>query len=360
MQQNSPYFKSSQVIRLFFLFLSFNRPFLIFLMEKILIIQTAFIGDVILATVVIEKLKAHFPLAKIDFLVRKGNESLLQGHPLLNEVLIWNKKENKKKNLLRMIFQIRKKKYDVLINLQRYFSTGLLTVFSNAKKTIGFDKNPLSMFFHQSIKHQFEIGTHEVNRNLSLIKKLTDSQFIRPKLYPQEGDFESVLLYKKKPYICIAPTSVWFTKQWHESKWIELLNQIDEKYKIFLLGSPQDMIVCERIKNESSNTHIEILAGKLTLLESAALMRDAVMNYVNDSAPMHLASAMNAPTCVIYCSTVPSFGYGPLAENAHIIQLEEALPCRPCGIHGHKSCPQKHFKCAMNIEIRTLLKALET
>src|ERR1700759_3583395 len=122
-------------------------------MQKFLIIQTAFIGDVVLATVIIEKLHANFPDAQIDFLLRKGNEGLLLNHPYLNEVLIWNKKKDKTKNLFKLIRAIRKKKYDKVINVQRFFSTGLVTVLSDAKEKIGFDKIPLSFLFDKKVNH---------------------------------------------------------------------------------------------------------------------------------------------------------------------------------------------------------------
>jgi len=88
-------------------------------------------------------------------------------------------------------------------------------------------------------------------------------------------------------------------------------------------------------------------------------MKDAVMNYVNDSAPMHFASAMNAPVTAVYCSTVPSFGYGPLSDERHIVEVKEALSCRPCGLHGYKACPLQHFKCAMDITDEQLLQTLK-
>ena len=162
-------------------------------MQKFLIIQTAFIGDVVLATVLIEKLHADFPDAQIDFLLRKGNEGLLQNHPYLNEVLIWNKKENKTKNLFALIRIIQKNKYDKVINVQRFFSTGLITALSKAKEKIGFDKNPLSFLFDKKVKHV--IGTkenpvHEVQRNLSLIKHFTSDKPATVKLYPSKDDYE--------------------------------------------------------------------------------------------------------------------------------------------------------------------------
>jgi heptosyltransferase-2 len=319
--------------------------------QKILIIQTAFIGDVILATALIEKIKAHFSEAEIDFLLRKGNESLLLGHPKLRNVLIWNKKEAKQKNLYRLIQQVRQENYDVVINVQRHLSTGLLTAFSGAKMSIGFQKNPLSFLFTRQIAHLFGDGTHEVERNQSLIKSFTDDQASKPKLYPSEGDFEQVRLYKRNRYVCIAPASVWFTKQYPREKWAELCNHLPKETTIYLLGAASDQGLCEWIKTNSEHPDIQILAGKISLLASAALMKDAVMNYVNDSAPMHLASAMNAPTSAVYCSTVPAFGYGPLADESKIIETSEPLPCRPCGNHGAKTCPEGHFKCAMGIKV---------
>src|SRR4030095_4959348 len=106
---------------------------------KFLIIQTAFIGDVVLATSLVENIRAAFPDAEIDFLVRLGNESLLKGHPYIRKVLIWNKKEKKMQHLFRMLNFIRKEKYDKVINVQRYAATGILTAFSGAKSKIGFD-----------------------------------------------------------------------------------------------------------------------------------------------------------------------------------------------------------------------------
>src|SRR5258706_11285099 len=154
-------------------------------MQKFLIIQTAFIGDVVLATVIIEKLHADFPNAQIDFLLRKGNESLLTGHPYLNEILAWDKKQGKTKNLFKLIQIVRKKKYDRLINVQRFFSTGLITAFSGAKEKIGFDKNPLSFLFDKKVKHIIgtkENAVHEVQRNLALVKHFTGNVPVTVKL----------------------------------------------------------------------------------------------------------------------------------------------------------------------------------
>ncbi len=327
-------------------------------LQSFLIIQTAFIGDVILATGLIEKLHQHYPNASIDFLLRKGNEGLLVGHPLLRNVLIWDKKESKISNLFKLIGQIRRTHYDCVVDVHRFASSGLITAFSGSKLKIGFDKNPISFAFTKKIKHQ--IGNlHEVQRNHQLIESITDSNFARPKLYPAEKDFDKVKSFQTKPYLCVAPTSVWFTKQFPVEKWIEFIKAISNtRGKIYLLGAPSDHSICESIRLASANANAINVAGKFSFLESAALMKNAAMNFVNDSAPMHLASAMNAPVTAIFCSTVPSFGFGPLSDQSIIIETKEKLDCRPCGLHGFKACPKGHFKCAYSIENEELINSL--
>ena len=324
-------------------------------MKKILVIQTAFIGDVVLATALIEKLHAFFPDARIDFLVRKGNETLLTGHPFLHEVLIWDKREHKLRNLYRLIRRIRQTKYDIVINVQRFAATGLLTVFSGADQTIGFDKNPLSFLFTKKIPHI--VGNrHEIERNQSLIAALTDSQPAKPRLYPSQGDEEKVNPYKTKPYITISPASVWFTKQYPKEKWSAFLQQIPQEYTAYLLGAPSDKELCEAIK--AAHPKATNLSGALTFLQSTALMKEADMNYVNDSAPMHFASAVNAPVTAVYCSTIPAFGFGPLSDKRFIVEIGQPLDCRPCGLHGYRTCPKGHFHCAWGIEDAQLLETL--
>ncbi len=319
-----------------------------------MVIQTAFIGDVILATPLIEKLGKFFPRLEIDVMVRKGNESLLENNPHIHEVIIWNKKKQKIKNLWKILKETRKKRYDILINLQRFTSTGLFTIFSRAQYTIGFRKNPFSFLFSFRADHKIGSGRHEVERNIDLIEHITDDEFIRPALYPSKNDFYAVAEYKLHPYICIAPTSVWFTKQFPAEQWVELIRHYIADYKIYLLGGPDDKKACEEIKDECQSSNIYNLAGELSFLQTAALMKNASRNFVNDSAPLHIASAMNAPTTGVFCSTIPDFGFGPLAKNSDIVETSLDLNCRPCGLHGYKKCPEGHFKCAKSIRLEQL------
>jgi len=330
-------------------------------MRSILVIQTAFIGDVVLATALLESIHQTYPNAKLDIAVRKGNETLFKNHPYINQVLIWDKQNNKYQHLFQLLFQIRKNKYAIVINLQRYAATGFLTAFSGADKTIGFNKNPFHLFFTESIPHQMNTdgeGGHETERNHQLIKSFCNTLVSKPALYPNKSDADFIEQRQDRKYICIAPSSVWFTKQFPSDKWIEMIKLVPSSFNIFLLGASSDIELCDRIIAESNNRQCFNLAGKCSFLQSSALMKNATMNYVNDSAPMHFCSAVNAPVTVIYCSTIPAFGYGPLSSSSTIIETPLVLECRPCGLHGKSACPLNHFNCANSIEVKQLVAPL--
>lgn len=324
-------------------------------MKQFLVIQTAFLGDAVLVTSILEKLHAHYPDAAIDLVVRKGNDGLFTGHPFLRKLYVWDKRTVKNRTLFTLIGELRKTEYDHIINCQRFFSTGLMTVMARGSEKVGYDKNPLSFLFTRTVKHVIGDGRHEVDRLNALIAHLTDGTRPLPRLYPAAEDRAKVSalltrhMHGLVSYVCIAPASVWFTKQWPEHKWIELVKALPGDRQVFLIGAPGDAALAQRII-AASGRGVD-LTRELKLLESAALLGGAVMTYVNDSAPLHIASAMNAPVTAIFCSTVPAFGFGPLRANGRIVEITEKLDCRPCGLHGHKACPKGHFRCAEGIGI---------
>jgi heptosyltransferase-2 len=214
----------------------------------------------------------------------------------------------------------------------------------------------MSIFFSQRVKHKIRTGEmHETQRNLLLMKGIVDNPVIQPKLYPSTDDDALTSQYKTHRYICVAPASLWFTKQFPAHKWLEFLKEVPADLYVYLLGSPADKKLCEEIISLSGHQNILNLAGKMKLLETASLMRDAAMNFVNDSAPMHLSSSVNAPTTAVFCSTITAFGFGPLSDDACVVETDVELDCRPCGLHGLAACPEKHFNCANTIDKEKLL-----
>src|SRR5690606_13829362 len=329
--------------------------------KNILIIQTAFIGYTILASHFARALKDLYPNSKIHFFLRKGNESVIEGLPTIEKTWVWDKKGGKTRNLFRLISELREIKFDMVFNLHRHFNSGLVSVFMRSPFKAGFKQNPLSAFYTRKINHQIPDprGWHEVQRNLELIPgyKISDNPKIyKPELPIKEKNREKVAAYTSGEYFVVAPASVWFTKAWSEGKYRALTEELVKQGKVYFIAAPSDKELCDRIRKDFPNT--ENLCGMLNLLDSAALMEKAKRVFVNDSAPLHLASCVNAKTTAIFCSTVPEFGYTPLADDSVVVDTGKTLSCRPCGLHGHKACPLGHYKCSEDIEIQRVLETI--
>lgn len=326
--------------------------------KKILIIQTAFIGDTILASHFARAVKETYPGSEIHFFLRKGNESVIQGLPTITKTWIWDKQGGKTRNLWKLIGELRQIKFDLVFNLHRHFNSGLVTAMMRSPVKIGFKQNPLSFAYTTKINHQIPDprGYHEVQRNLELIPGFQIDQNhkrYKPELPLAQKNFDKVAGFVNDNYFVVAPASVWFTKAWSEHKYRELTSELTKLGKVYFIGAPSDKELCDRIRKDYPNT--ENLCGQLNLLDSAALMKNARRVFVNDSAPLHLASCVNARTTAIFCSTVPAFGYTPLADDSVVVDVGDRLACRPCGLHGYKACPLGHFKCAEDIEVRAVI-----
>jgi ADP-heptose:LPS heptosyltransferase len=322
--------------------------------KKFLLIQTASIGDVILATSVLEKLHTQFPKSSIDLLIKKGCEGLFASHPYIRKLLVWDKSAGKYRSLFRLQQLVRSERYHTIVDLHRFASSGFITAFSKAQVRCGFGKNPFSVFFTIKAKHRIgkKWPVHETVRNQELIDSFAPGAPGPVKLYPRPEDEAWIRSYTDNPFVTISPLSLWFTKQFPAEKWKELLECMDPGLKVFLLGSEKEK---ERIDTIfPAKETVSNLAGKLSFLQTAALMKQAVMNFTNDSAPLHLASAMNAPVAAVFCSTIPEFGFGPLSDTSYMIQTDDDLRCRPCGLHGLRACPEKNMLCAFSIPVSKL------
>jgi heptosyltransferase-2 len=329
---------------------------------RVLIIQTASLGDVILSTSLAETLHNLSDDFEIDFLIKDGYQGLFENHPFVKEVLVWNKSHKKYKRLINLITKVRSNKYDVVLNIHRFASSGVITALSGAKVKAGFTKNPLSLFYTHKVVHNIGDNSHETQRNKEILNAVYEgAKHIdtgKPRLYPSASDFASTAQLINNKYITISPASLYFTKRLPGKKWIEFIDRLPEDLDVVLLGSKADSELCELIIKSCKKSQIINLSGRLSFLESAAVMSKAVINYVNDSAPLHIASSMNAPVVAVFCSTVPAFGFGPLSDRSYIVETTVELSCRPCGLHGYQKCPLDHFKCAETISVNQLLLPL--
>lgn len=317
---------------------------------NILIIHTAFIGDIVLSTTLVAKIKDKYPHSNIYFLTTPAGGAILKNNPKLKEIIIYDKRGKDKGffSFLKLVKNIRTKNLDICICPHRYLRSSLLASLSAAKIKIGYDIAVLSSVYNEKIK--YDTTKHEVEKLLSFIKTDKPNQRYEIELYPDNTNKKNIDSFlsekKKKKIITIAPGSKWFTKKWPEEYFqilIENLSKYDD-FLIFISGGEEEKEI-----NLKLNTKIIDLRGKISLLDLAELCRISDLVLSNDSAPLHIASAFpKTKVFGIFGPTVKKFGFFPWSKNSKVFEINN-LSCRPCAIHGGKSCPEKHFKCMREI-----------
>jgi heptosyltransferase-2 len=149
-------------------------------------------------------------------------------------------------------------------------------------------------------------------------------------------------------FVALAPGSVWATKRW--PFYSALAMALVEETRIVVVGSKDDAPLARAIRDAAGEERVIDATGRLSLLASAELISRATAIVTNDSAPLHLASAMGTPTVAIYGPTIPEFGFGPLAPQASVVQHDE-LACKPCDRHGPQRCPLGHWRCMRELSV---------
>jgi heptosyltransferase II len=322
---------------------------------KVLIIQTAFIGDVILTLPMAQVLKREVTDAKVDFMCIPTTAELLNGNPYINEVIVYNKRKGGFRGLWQIAREVKVRDYDVIISPHRSYRSSLIVYMSGCEKTISFDKSDMSSLYKTTVPYVADI--HEIQRDLRLLEPLgiKEGNIIRPELFPSNADKSKIdnLLAETgqadKGFVCIAPGSVWFTKRYPKEKLLNLLNILAERnISVFLIGGKNDTDLGDYLYENSGKGNVFNTIGKLSLLESAELIRRANLLVTNDSAPLHIGNAMGTDVIAIYGATIPGFGFYPYRKNDVIFETN-GLPCRPCSIHGGDKCPIGTFICMHNI-----------
>jgi len=335
--------------------------------KKILIIQTAFLGDVILALPMVQTIKAHLPDALVDFLCIPSTESVLQNHPAINKVIPYDKKGGDKLDkFIEVLNEIREVEYDIVISPHRFLRSALLTYYSESKVRIGFEENSLAFLLTNKVKYIKD--KHEIYRNLELVKQIPGLEYdekkvsLRPELYPSIEQKENVrhLLKHRSNLISFAPCSKWFTKQLTLDKAAEIAKiLLFRGYNVALVGGEADTAYCSELEAKLNDESIMNLCGKLSPPESYEVMTQSKALITVDSAAQHLGSASGIPIVLIYGSTDISFGFYPLTSKYKIAEIN-SLECRPCTDHGRDNCPLGHFKCMVDQSAEKIVGMMES
>jgi heptosyltransferase-2 len=336
--------------------------------KRILVIQTAFIGDVILTMPLLQVLKDFFVDAAIDIVVVPRSAEVCLTHASLNNVVAYDKRGRDRgvRGFIRMAANLRKREYDLALVPHRSLRSALLALCAGIPLRIGFAKGAGRLLFNKRIP--YDDSLHEIERNLSLLRAIGIAPPGRelPQIVPgseAEAEVDGLMTgtgwRRKQAMVAVAPGTVWNTKRWLKERFAELAGMFaEEGFRVVLVGGPEDEELCEQIRRASGSDMVVSAAGKLSLLGSAELIRRCDLVVSNDSAPLHLSVGVGTPVVAIFGATVPEFGFAPYGPHDAVVEVR-GLSCRPCSIHGGAECPIGTFDCMKGISAeRVYAKAM--
>ncbi len=333
-----------------------------------LVVQTSFLGDVVLTTPLIAELASRGP---VDVLTTPEGSTILRNSPDIRNVIVYDRREADRgiAGFARTVSRIRHAGlygsvesatrplpgvadfYSAAYMAQGSMRSALLVASTGVKKRIGFNTSEGRRLYTDRVDYRAD--RHHAERLWWLCMEGCADQpspdQIMPRLFPSADDDRAAdtlirenLGHSGRPFVAIAPGSAWGTKRW--PYYPELAVRIAERCDVVVVGGNGeaaigDMIIAQVPEGRGANA-----AGRLGILASAALIGRAAAIVCNDSAPQHLASAMNTPTVGVFGPTVPQFGFGPLARTSTVAG-NDALACRPCDRHGPQRCPLGHWRC---------------
>ncbi len=321
---------------------------------KLLLVQTGFIGDLILSTPIIEGLLEAFPGASLSVLTTPQGADLVSGDERLRSVITFDKRhgESGVSGLFRAAAKLRREAFDVAISLHKSYRTALLLRLARIPVLFGFREAALAWLYTETASRE-NLG-HEVLRNMTIFNALG----IRPERFNSRlrlglsAESRAAALAITEglcgKLVAMAPGSVWATKRWTVEGFAEVARRLTESScRVLLIGGKGDVSAGQEIE-KLAGVPITNLIGLVSLSTSAAVIERCGVLVSNDSAPLHMASAVGTPSVAVFCATVPQFGYGPWQVPHRIVQVD-GISCRPCGRHGGQTCPTGTDACRLQI-----------
>jgi lipopolysaccharide heptosyltransferase II len=322
---------------------------------SVLVIQTAFLGDVVLTTPLISLLaERHGP---VDVVTTPAAASLLDHHPAVADVIRYDKHGADRgwRSFRRLGAELRARRYERVYLPHRSMRSAVLALWSGAGERIGFADSPAALAYTTRVPRRRE--GHEVERLLDLAGLRPDESVppVSLGLAPTDLAAADAWLVRHgvgSDFVALAPGSVWATKRW--PYYAELAAGLDRTSVI--VGGTDDTELARAIVDAAGGRAVSA-AGALSLRGSAALIQRAALLVTNDSAPLHLATAVGTPVVAVFGPTVPEFGFGPRRAGDIVLGHEE-LPCRPCSRHGPPTCPLGHHRCMHDLSVAAVSAAV--
>jgi len=336
--------------------------------QKVLVLQTSFLGDTVLTLPLLSEIKRRFPSGHLSLMCGPLAAELLQDYPDIDQIIVDDKKGADKglSGMWRKGRMLKRNDYTMALTPHKSLRSALLLYLARIPYRVGFRESKGWFLFHSRVRRK--TGRHDVERTLSILHSFgieieSCQRTLRLPCTAESRDavarlLESLSIPGNKLLVGINPGSVWPTKRWSASGFAELIRLLKEKCdcEVLLFGGPEDAPVAAAIQALCDDAAIN-LAGKLDLRHLPAALSACRILVTNDSAPLHIAVACHVPTIAIFCATTPALGFYPYTANAIVVEKE--LDCRPCGTHGGRRCPLGTEDCIRLISPDRVLRAVE-
>jgi ADP-heptose:LPS heptosyltransferase len=321
---------------------------------KILVIRFSSIGDIVLTSPVLRCLKKQMPQARVHYLTKKRNADLLEANPYIDHIHLFDN------DLDATINELRKERFDLIIDLHHNLRT--LQVKRKLRvRAYSFRKLNFLKFLFASLKINLLPKMHIVDRYLDTVKHLdikNDEQGL-DYFIPEYEEFplETLPEAYKNGFIALVLGGTYFTKRLPASKYRSILDMPNKKF--ILLGGKHEKEIATEIMNWQTGNVLDYV-GKLTINQSATLIRESSLVITNDTGLMHIAAAFRKKILSVWGNTVPEFGMVPYFPDPQSEILEvKNLSCRPCSKLGYHKCPKKHFRCMNDIPEQKIIEWIE-
>ncbi len=346
-------------------------------MSKALVIQTAFLGDLVLTTPLLRALVERG--YEVDVLCTPAGAAVLSGLPKVNAIVFEKKTMT---GIQSFLFAKRnlQKNYDKIFCVHRSLRSLVLGRIPRAQQAWAYS-NPLAkLLCYDVVKYlPYAQGIHYVDRVLSMANR----GLINAELSPGALSFSRTpwltvtkpeaagvkdrfnLDKKTKPYLVVSPYSAWGTKIWPIERHVAAGYAVAEKrgFDMVILGDHNhqnaeiDGILSKNYGLRPSGApRVVNLCGLTSVGDLKAILAGASLLITNDSAPVHIAAAFDVPTVCVFGPTAPLWGFYPLSTKHAVVQHQD-LSCRPCHIHGPRVCPLEHFRCMKDIQAEQVIQA---
>jgi heptosyltransferase-2 len=318
-----------------------------------LVVQTAFLGDVVLTTPLLSVLaERHGPVDVVTTPVAAG---LIETHPAVRAVIRYDKKGRDAGlgGLWRIGAALRATGYDRAYLPHRSWRSAALALLANVPERTGFADTPAAITYTARMRRP--ATGHEVERLLALAGPRPEpAPAVSLGLTAEDRRAADAWLEQRgiaPGFVAIAPGSIWGTKRW--PGYPALATALDGP--VVVVGGPDDAGLAGQVADAAPD-RVHVAAGALTLRQSAALLAKARVLVTNDSAPLHLATAVGTRVVALFGPTVPAQGFGPRGPQDVALGVGH-LACRPCSAHGPQVCPLLHHRCMQDLGLETVLDA---